>query len=263
MPLLDVLDLHVRFQTERGSVDAVRGLSFSVERGERLAIVGESGSGKSVTQLALTGLLPRTATVTAKRATFDGVDLLTMSPVTRRRILGRRIGMVFQDPVGALAPHMRVGAQVVEAIHAHENVSRAAARARALDLFRVLAIPDPERRFDAYPHELSGGLCQRVMIAIALSAGPDLVFADEPTTALDVTVQAQLLRLMRQITTERNVALVIVSHDLAVVGGVADRVLVMERGLVVEQGAVDAIFRAPTHPVTRGLLAAARRGDAS
>jgi peptide/nickel transport system ATP-binding protein len=254
--LLEVEDLRVRLRTPRGTAQVVNGLSYTVGRGETVAVVGESGSGKSVSVLALMGLLPsRSATVTG-RAVLDGEDLLTMPPERLRQVRGRGMGMVFQDPMTSLNPVLTVGRQLVEGIRAHTDLDKAAARRRAAELLREVNLPDPEGALDRYPHELSGGMRQRVMIAIALSNSPALLIADEATTALDVTVQAQIIDLIEKLQAEHGTGVVWITHDLGVVAGIADRVLVMYGGRCVEDGTVDDVLEHPRHPYTRGLLGA-------
>ena len=247
----------------RAIVDRV---SISISQGESLALVGESGSGKSLTALALMGLLPEpSVTVGGGGIQFRGADLLAMPGRERRRIAGREIAMIFQEPMTSLNPVMRVGDQIVEMIRAHEKVGRLAAMARAVDLLAAVRMPDPTTRLRAWPHQLSGGQRQRVMIAIALACRPKLLIADEPTTALDVTVQAQILALLRDLQREMNMAMLFITHDLGVVANIADRVAVMYCGRIVESGPVRDIFRRPSHPYTRGLLdcipGAARPGE--
>jgi peptide/nickel transport system ATP-binding protein len=254
--LLEVEELRVRLRTPRGPAEVVNGLSYTVGRGETVAVVGESGSGKSVSVLALLGLLPaRTATVTGS-ARLDGEDLLTMSPERLREVRGPGVGMVFQDPMTSLNPVLTVGRQLVEGIRAHGEVSKAEARERAADLLAEVGLPDPRRALDRYPHELSGGMRQRVVIAIALANNPSLLIADEATTALDVTVQAQILDVVAELQREHGTGVVWITHDLGVVAGIADRVLVMYGGRCVEDGTVDDVLERPAHPYTRGLLGA-------
>jgi oligopeptide/dipeptide ABC transporter ATP-binding protein len=253
-PLLRVRDLRVEFALARGTVRAVDGASFDVGRGEALGLVGESGSGKTVALRALVGLLPRSASIVGGSIEFDGVDVLTLDHDRRRELRGRSIAMVFQEPMTALNPVMRVGEQIAESPLVRLGMGRRQARGRAIELMRVVGIPDASRRADAYPHELSGGLRQRVMIAIALSADPRLLLCDEPTTALDVTIQDQILKLLLSLRRELGVSLVFVSHDLAVVAQACRSVAVMYAGQVVETGTVDAVFREPRHPYTLGLL---------
>jgi peptide/nickel transport system ATP-binding protein len=251
--LLAVDNLTVSFPTADGVVSAVRGLSFAVEAGRTLGIVGESGSGKSVSALTLLGLNPGADTTGA--ALFNGKDLLTMKPAELRQIRGADIAMIFQDPLSSLHPHFRVGVQIAEAIRAHTDVSRQDARTQAIELLRLVNIPQPERRVDAYPHEMSGGMRQRVMIAMALGLKPKLLIADEPTTALDATVQAQLMELLMQMQRELGMAMIIITHDLGVIASIADEVLVMYAGRPAEQTDARTIFFMPHHPYTLGLLA--------
>jgi dipeptide transport system ATP-binding protein len=256
MGLLEVQDLHVAFGPLRQPLRAVDGVSFSVDAGEVLGIVGESGSGKSVTALALMGLVPAPGRVQAGALRFDGRDLASMRPRERRALLGRDIAMIFQDPVSSLNPCFTVRYQLEETLRIHEGGGRAARRARALQLLRDVEIPDPQRRLEAYPHQLSGGMCQRVMLAIAIACGPRLLIADEPTTALDVTVQAQMLALLLKLQREHGMALVLITHDLGVVAQVAQRVLVMYAGQVVEAAPARSLFAHPRHPYTEALLSA-------
>ncbi len=252
MALLEVQDLSVTF----GAFKAVDGVSLSVAAGEVVGIVGESGSGKSVTALALMGLIDAPGRVDASKLWFDGRNLLTMPERERRQLLGRDIAMIFQDPTASLNPCFTVAFQLVETLRIHEGGSRKALRTRALQLLRDVEIPDAEQRLDAYPHQLSGGMCQRVMVAMAIACRPRLLIADEPTTALDVTIQAQMLALLLKLQRERGMALVLITHDLGVVAEVAQRVLVMYAGQVVETAAVPELFQAPRHPYTEALLAA-------
>ncbi len=246
--LLDVRDLTVAF----GATRAVDRISFSLQPGETLGIVGESGCGKSTMALALMRLL-QGARVTG-RAELAGQDLLALDERAMRRLRGSEVGMIFQDPMTALHPLIRAGDQVAEAIRAHRDISHAAAMRQALELFRKVGIAAPEQRLRAYPHELSGGMCQRVMIAAAIACGPRLLLADEPTTALDVTVQAQILELIRDVCRDSGTAVILITHDLGVVAGQADRVCVMYAGRIVEQAATQELFARPAHPYTRGLL---------
>ncbi|MCF8482460.1 MAG: ABC transporter ATP-binding protein [Rhodospirillum sp.] len=262
-PLLGVEDLGIAF----GATKVVEGLRFSVDPGRTLAIVGESGSGKSITSLAVMGLLGSSASVSG-RALFrrrDGevVDLLRLSPGRSRALRGDEIAMVFQEPMTALNPVLRIGDQLVEVLRNHGRPTRGAARARALEMLRTVGIPDPESRLHAYPHELSGGMRQRVMIAMALMLEPGLLIADEPTTALDVTIQAQILLLLRRLQKSLGMALVFITHDLGIVGQIADDVAVMYSGRVVEAGPARAVLATPNHPYTRGLLGSAPQVDAS
>jgi peptide/nickel transport system ATP-binding protein len=258
-PFLDVRDLRVRFSTDDGVVRAVDGLSFSLERGGRLGIVGESGSGKSVTSLAIMGL-HRRAEVSGE-IWLGGEQLVGADPERVRRLRGNRMAMIFQDPLSALHPYYTVGQQIVEAYRLHNNVSKAVARRHAVELLGRVGIPQPASRVDDHPHRFSGGMRQRVMIAMALSCNPDLLIADEPTTALDVTVQAQILDLILDLQAEYDSAVVLITHDLGVVAEVADEILVMYAGRAVEHGSVDDVFAAPAHPYTWGLLGSVPRFD--
>jgi oligopeptide/dipeptide ABC transporter ATP-binding protein len=261
-PLLDVRGLSVDFATEEGVVRPVDGVDLQVRRGEVVALVGESGSGKSVTAMTLLGLTRGPNASIGGSARFEGTDLVAATDEDLRQIRGNRISMVFQDPMTSFDPVYRIGAQIVEAIRAHRpEVSKEEARVRAVELFEAVGIGDAERRVEAYPHEFSGGMRQRAMIAMALALEPDLLIADEPTTALDVTIQAQVLRLIEQINRERELATILITHDLGVVAEVADRVLVMYAGKVVEQGTLDEIFYDPQHPYTWGLLGSVTRID--
>ncbi len=250
--LLDVENLSVGF----GAFKAVDGVSLSVNAGEVVGIVGESGSGKSVTALALMGLIDEPGIVGATRLSFDGRDLLTMRDKDRRQMLGRDIAMIFQDPMASLNPCFTVAFQLMETLRIHEGGSSKALRARALQLLRDVEIPDAERRLDAYPHQLSGGMSQRVMVAMAIACNPRLLIADEPTTALDVTIQAQMLALLLKLQRERGMALMLITHDLGVVAEIAQRVMVMYAGQVVETAHVPQLFEAPRHPYTEALLSA-------
>lgn len=259
-PLLDVRDLCVRFATADGEVRAVDGVDLQVGPGECLGIVGESGSGKSQLVLALLRLLAPNGRATGS-VRFEGRELLGLGERDLRAVRGGRIGLIFQDPMTALAPHLTIGTQIVETIRAHASVDRTTARRQAIEALRRVRVPDPEVRFGQYPHELSGGLRQRAMIAVALAAGPVLLIADEPTTALDVTVQRQILDLFRELRHELGTALVLITHDLGVVAGLCDRVAVMYAGRVVEAAPADVLFRRPAHPYTAALLAASPRLD--
>ena len=252
-PLLSVSDLTIRF----GPHPAVDGISFTIAPGETLGLVGESGSGKSATSLALLRLLPPSATVSGA-IHFNDRNLLAETDAAMRRLRGREIAMIFQEPMTALNPVMQVGTQISEAIRAHHpGLSRSDVRTRTLAALHEVALPDPERRLTDYPHQFSGGQRQRILIAIALSNRPRLLIADEPTTALDVTVQAQILDLLRTLRATHSLAMLFISHDLAVVSEIADRVAVMQRGRIVEQGTATDLFRSPQHPYTRQLLASA------
>ena len=259
MPLLTVTDLRVTFPGPGGPVHPVDGVSFTLERGEALALVGESGCGKSMTALALLQLVPRPGGISGGTVDLGGAEVTALRGEALRAIRGRRIGMVFQDPLTSLNPVLTVGDQVGEGLVAHGLATRAQAATRAVELLREVGIPDPAARAEAYPHQLSGGLRQRVGIAIALAAEPEILIADEPTTALDVTVQAQILELIDQLRRDRGMAVLLITHDLGVVAGHADRVAVMYAGQVIETAATDALFRAPSHPYTRGLLASVPR----
>ena len=259
-PILHVEDLRVTFRTAAGPAPAVRGVSFDVYPGEALAIVGESGSGKSVTMLALLGLL-RGASVTGS-ARFRGTELIGLEPSRLREIRGANVSMIFQDPMTSLNPVLSIGRQLTMVMRAHQpDLSRSGARARAVELLDRVAISQAARRCDSYPHELSGGMRQRVMIAMAISNDPEVLIADEPTTALDVTVQAQIMELLADLRRDHQLALVLITHDLGVVAGATDRIAVMYAGKVVEYGAVEALFADPGHPYTRGLLECLPRLD--
>jgi peptide/nickel transport system ATP-binding protein len=254
MALLDVRDLSTSFRTEDGIVKAVQGVSFSVEKGQTLGIVGESGCGKSVTCLTIMGLNPKRNTMTSGEALWKGKDLITAKPRDLREIRGNEISMIFQDPMTSLNPVHTIGRQLEEAILLHRDVSKRAARARSLELLKAVGIPRAEQRIDDYPHQFSGGMRQRVMIAMALVNDPDLLIADEPTTALDVTTQAQILSLMKRLQDDFGSAIIIITHDLGVVAEVADDVLVMYAANVVEQAEVHNLFNQPQHPYTWGLM---------
>ncbi|WBC15902.1 ABC transporter ATP-binding protein [Micromonospora sp. WMMA1998] len=262
--VLSVEDLTVTVGTRRGPAHAVAGVSWQVRAGETFALVGESGSGKSMTLLAATGLAPRAATVTGRVRLLDS-ELTALPEDRRRQLRGRHVGFVFQDPMTSLNPVLPVGRQVTEAAEAHLGLTRRAARDRAVELLDLVGIPSAAQRVDAYPHQFSGGMRQRVVIAMALACEPDLLIADEPTTALDVTTQAQIVELVADLQRRLGTAVVWVTHDLGVVAGIADTVAVMYGGRIVEQGPVDAVFDTPTHPYTRALLAArpdpSRRGE--
>jgi dipeptide transport system ATP-binding protein len=256
MPLLEIEDLHVEFPTQGGVMHAVEGLSLSVEQGEVLGIVGESGSGKSVAMLALMGLIAAPGRVRARTLRFAGQDLLGLPAAQRRRLVGKDMAMVFQDPSTSLNPCFTIGWQLVEALRLHLPLDRAGARRRAIDLLEQVGIPAAASRLDDYPHQLSGGMNQRVMIAMAISCNPRLLIADEPTTALDVTIQAQILDLLRRLQAETGMTLVLITHNMGVVHEMAERVAVMYAGQVMEQQPVSALFARPQHPYTEALLAA-------
>jgi oligopeptide/dipeptide ABC transporter ATP-binding protein len=253
-PLLEVKGLRTSFYTSDGVVRAVDGIDFHVDRGEIMGLVGESGCGKSVTSLSIMRLVARPGRIDDGEVLFDGRDLLKLSGEEMRRVRGEQIAMIFQQPTSALNPVWDVGRQIAEVLELHRNMKRRAARGRALELLRMVGIPDPERRLKAHPHEMSGGMAQRVMIAMALACEPDLLIADEPTTALDVTIQAQILDLIRNLRDETGTAIILITHDLGVVAETCDRVAVMYAGEIVEQTDVVSLFRDPLHPYTRGLI---------
>jgi oligopeptide/dipeptide ABC transporter ATP-binding protein len=260
--VLEVRDLRTTFDTEDGVVRAVDGVSFEVYRGEVLAVVGESGCGKTVTSLSIMGLLPQPAgRVAAGEVLFQGTDVLKLSTRRRRELRGDRMSMIFQDPLTALNPVFRVGRQISEIILAHRDISKAAAARRTVELLDMVGIPNPEQRTNDYPHQFSGGMRQRAMIAMAIANEPDLLIADEPTTALDVTVQAQILDVLLDVRERLGMAMMLITHDLAVVAGVADRVVVMYAGKKIEEGDVDSIYEAPRHPYTWGLIESTARAD--
>ena len=255
MSLLEIKNLSVTFNTPKGKLYAVRSLSLEINEGETHALVGESGCGKSVSSLAIMGLLPSTASINSGSIEFVGEDLLSISKESYRKIRGNQISMIFQDPMTSLNPVYTCGNQVMESILLHQDgVSKDKARKRCLELFELVKIPDAESRIDSYPHELSGGMRQRVMIAMALSSEPKLLIADEPTTALDVTVQAQILQLLKDIQRERGMAILFITHDLGVVAEVADRVTVLYAGHLCEFATVESLFKTPHHPYSVGLL---------
>jgi peptide/nickel transport system ATP-binding protein len=254
-PLLKVEDLHVYFLTSRGIVRAVEGLSFDVKKGEIVAIVGESGSGKSVSALSIMRLLPRmTGRIPKGRITFDGKRLLELGDEEMREIRGRDISMIFQEPMTSLNPILTIGLQIAEPLQIHMGMNEAQARERAVELMGLVGIPDPERRLDQYPHQFSGGMRQRVMIAIGLACNPKLIIADEPTTALDVTIQAQILDLIRDLQSRLGLAVILVTHDLGIVAEYADDVTILYSARVMEQASVKELFSNPLHPYTCGLL---------
>lgn len=262
MPLLEVKDLHTYFYTMDGLTKSVEGVSFSVEKGETLGLVGESGCGKSVTSLSIMQLVARPpGKIEQGQILFNGVDLLKKTPEEMRQIRGEQISMIFQEPMTSLNPVFTVGNQVAEVLINHYNISKAEAKKKVIDVFSLVGIPDPERRFSNYPHQMSGGMRQRVMIAMALACDPDLLIADEPTTALDVTIQAQILDLMRDIKKRTNMAIILITHNLAVVAEMADKVAVMYYGRIVEYTSIKEIFSHPMHPYTYGLLHSIPRVD--
>jgi oligopeptide/dipeptide ABC transporter ATP-binding protein len=253
-PLLEVRNLQTAFPSAQGPLPVVDRVSFSLSRGEVLALVGESGSGKSMTALSILRLVPKPGRVLAGEVKLAGQDLLRLPVTEMRKVRGARIAMIFQEPTTSLNPVVTVGAQVMEAIQLHDSIGNVDARARARELFAEVGIPDPDARLDAYPHQLSGGLKQRVMIAMALSTRPEILIADEPTTALDVTIQAQILTLLRDLQRERGTAILLITHDLGIVNELADRVAVMYAGQLVEVAERKALFSDPLHPYTQGLL---------
>jgi dipeptide transport system ATP-binding protein len=256
MPLLDIRDLTVEFSTAHGDFRAVDRLSLTIDKGEVLAIVGESGSGKSVAMLAVMGLLPWTAKITADRLTFDGIDLLKLDDKERRGIVGKDMTMIFQEPLTSLNPCFTIGFQIVETLRFHLKLTRRQARARAIEILRDVGIPAPDRRIDSFPHQLSGGMNQRVMIAMAIACRPKLLIADEPTTALDVTIQAQILDLLLKLQRETGMALVLITHSMGVVAETAERVSVQYAGQKVEEQEVMGHINEPHHPYTAALLSA-------
>jgi oligopeptide transport system ATP-binding protein len=260
--LLEVKDLRTYFYTRAGVVKAVDGVSFDIQPGKTLGIVGESGSGKSVTMMSLLGLIPQPpGRIVGGTANFKGQDLLKMSPKALRQIRGTKISMIFQDPMTSLNPYLKVSTQLAEVLTEHSSISKKAAVHRAIEVLEMVGIPDAAKRVDAYPHQFSGGMRQRVMIAMALIAKPELVIADEPTTALDVTIQAQILDLLKSMQKEFKMALVLITHDLGVVAGMSDEVLVMYAGRPVERGSASEIFYSYKHPYTSGLLRSIPRLD--
>ena len=260
-PLLELRRLAVSFATDDGTVHAVDGIDLSLARGRTLGLVGESGCGKSVTSLAIMGLLPPENSKVNGEIHFEGRNLLTLNADTMRDLRGARLAMIFQEPMTSLNPAYTVGDQIVEAIQRHQGLSAADARTRAIEMLRIVRIPSPERRVDDYPHKLSGGMRQRAMIAMALACGPELLIADEPTTALDVTIQAQILDLMRGLRRDTGTAIILITHDLGVVAEMADDVAVMYAGQIVERAPVRDLFARPEHPYTVGLLGSIPRLD--
>jgi peptide/nickel transport system ATP-binding protein len=255
-PLLSIADLSVEFKTERGPARAIDQVSFDAKPGETVCLVGESGCGKSVTALSIMGLIPHASATTTGRITFDGHEMLALDDRKLADLRGDRLAMIFQEPMTSLNPAFTIGAQLTEVLVRHRGLDYGAARAAVLEMLRHVRIPAPEARFDEFPHRLSGGMRQRVMIAMALLCQPALLIADEPTTALDVTIQAQVLDLMRALRAEMRTAILLITHDLGIVAEMADRVVVMYAGQVVEEGAVEAIFAMPQHPYTIGLMGA-------
>jgi oligopeptide transport system ATP-binding protein len=261
--LLEVEDLRVEFWTARGTIYAVNGVTFSIGPGETLGIVGESGCGKSVTSLALLGLLPRAGRVPGGSARFEGRELLQLPDKAMRRIRGREIAMIFQDPMTSLNPVLTIGRQIREALQTHFDLEKAEAKGRAVELLDQVGIPSAKSRANDYPHQFSGGMRQRAMIAMALACEPKLLIADEPTTALDVTIQAQILDLLRKLVADRDMALILITHDLGVVAGMCERVNVMYGGMFMETGSAEQVFARPRHPYTLGLLQSVPRLDAT
>ena len=256
MTLLEIENLVVEFETASGPFRAVDGVSLKVDAREVLAIVGESGSGKSVSMLAIMGLLPWTARVSADKALFNGKDMLAMDPAERRRIVGRDVAMIFQEPMASLNPCFTVGYQIEEVLRFHLGMDRRQRRARAVELFTQVGIPNPEERLSSYPHQMSGGQCQRVMIAMAIACNPKLLIADEPTTALDVTIQKQILDLLMNLQAEHGMGMIMITHNMGVVAETADRVIVQYKGRKMEEADVLSLFEAPKNAYTRALLAA-------
>ncbi|CUA98515.1 ABC transporter ATP-binding protein [Pannonibacter indicus] len=256
MPLLEIRNLRVEFDTAKGPFRALDGVDYTVEAGEVLAIVGESGSGKSVAMLATMGLLPDTATITADKMEFEGRDMRKLSAAERRKVIGKDISMIFQEPIASLNPCFTVGFQLNEALKVHTGLSGSARKARVLELMKAVGIPEPERRVNSFPHQMSGGQCQRVMIAMAIACAPKLLIADEPTTALDVTIQKQILDLLMKLQKDSGMALIMITHDMGVVAETADRVIVQYQGRKMEESDVLSLFETPKHPYTRALLSA-------
>jgi len=261
-PILRVRDLQTHFKTDDGIVKAVDGVSFDLHKGETLGIVGESGSGKSVTNLSLMRLIPSPpGRIVGGEVLFHDEDMLHVSQRRMREIRGNKISMIFQDPMTSLNPFLRVSTQLIETIRLHQGLSRRAARSQAVERLAMVGIPRPERRIDDYPHQFSGGMRQRVMIAMALSCNPEILIADEPTTALDVTIQAQILEIIQRLADELGTAVIMITHDLGVVAGMCDNVVVMYAGKIVEKGSARELFKSPEHPYTRGLIKSVPRLD--
>ena len=259
--ILDVQNLYTSFYTHLGEVQAIRGVSFHLDKGEALGIVGESGSGKSVTSMSVMKLLQHPGKIKSGKIMFKGEDIVPKSPKEMMSIRGDQIAMIFQDPMTSLNPVYTIGNQIMEAMMKHQGLSKSEARIKAIEMLKLVGIPSPEERVDNYPHEFSGGMRQRAMIAIALSCQPDLLIADEPTTALDVTIQAQILELLKELKDKVNTAIILITHDLGVVADVCSRVIVMYGGLIMEEGASEDIFYAPKHPYTMGLIKSIPRLD--
>jgi len=260
-PLLDVRNLRTHFKTEEGLVKAVDGVTFALRPGQTLGVVGESGSGKSVTSLSLLRLLPTSSVQAGGEVLYRGRDVLKMTDAELRSLRGNKISMIFQDPMTSLNPFLRISTQLTETIRLHQKLDKKAARARAVEMLQLVGIPDSERRVDHYPHQFSGGMRQRVMIAMALSCNPEVLIADEPTTALDVTIQAQILELIQDLSKRLGTATILITHDLGVVAGMCDLICVMYAGRVVERGTADELFGDPRHPYTRGLIQSVPRLD--
>ena len=261
MALLEIRNLSVQFQTHSGPFRAVDGIDLDLDKGELLGVVGESGSGKSVTMLAVMGLIPWPGRVTADRMMFDGIDLMALKPAARRKIVGKDIAMIFQEPMTSLNPCFTVGYQIMETLQVHEGGSRRERRDRTVELLEQVGIPAASTRLDSFPHQLSGGMCQRVMIAMAIACNPRLLIADEPTTALDVTIQAQIIHLMLELKEKTGTAIVLITHDLGVVAETCQRVVVMYAGKKVEEATADELFERPLHPYTVGLMKSVPRLD--
>ncbi|WP_428644314.1 ABC transporter ATP-binding protein [Roseibium sp.] len=256
MPLLEIRNLKVEFDTAKGPFKALDGVDYTVDAGEVLAIVGESGSGKSVAMLATMGLLPNTATITADKMDFEGLDLRTLSAAARRKVIGKDISMIFQEPIASLNPCFTIGFQLGETLKTHLGLKGKQIKDRVIELMTAVGIPDPEGRINAYPHQMSGGQCQRVMIAMAIACSPKLLIADEPTTALDVTIQKQILDLLVQLQQDSGMGLIMITHDMGVVAETADRVIVQYKGRKMEEADVLSLFEKPQNPYTRALLSA-------
>ncbi|MBN2658233.1 MAG: ABC transporter ATP-binding protein [Spirochaetales bacterium] len=260
--ILEVKDLKTYFRTDAGIVKAVDGVSFRLDKGETLGLVGESGSGKSVTNMSIMKLIPMPpGKIVGGEVLLDGVDILKLNEKEMSRIRGNRISMIFQDPMTALNPYLRISTQLIETIRLHQGLDKAEARKKAIEMLKLVGIPAAERRIDAYPHQFSGGMRQRVMIAIALSCNPEILIADEPTTALDVTIQAQILDLIKDLSEKLETAVIMITHDLGVVAGMCDNVCVMYAGRIVERAPVDDLFESPKHPYTNGLIQSIPRLD--
>jgi len=252
--VLEIDNLQTKFRTDNGEITVVDGVSFHIQKGETLGVVGESGCGKSVTSLSVMGLLPQTAKISGGEIRFNGNNLVASSPEAMRKIRGKEIAMIFQEPMTSLNPVFTIGSQIVELVRNHTDMNKKSAKRHAVNMLKLVGIPRPEQVVDEYPHQLSGGMRQRVMISMAMSCDPDLLIADEPTTALDVTIQAQILDLMRDLQKKREMTIMLITHDLGVVAEMCDRVVVMYAGQVVEEAPVERLFESPRHPYTNGLL---------